>query len=500
MESPAQPDPQSSDALQKIKHVIVLMQENRSFDNLLGWLYDGQQPPRGQYFEGLSRSLWCPLDNIDADGVPFVEKVYVRKNGEPLPRSRNGNQAAMPNFALPAPDPGEGFRYTNHQLFQHYQVSNDYPPEPTNLGFVNDYRDALLYNTYSFGEAPTDPREIMICYTPEQTPVLSTLAKQFAVCDHWFASVPSQTLPNRHFVHAATSDGQVNNSHTPCQSRTIFNQIQEAIDHQGRSDLSWKIYCGSGKGKLFSLTRLVMTQLQDARFDLNFVPIEQFYADARAGTLPTYAFLEPQFHSPGGNDQHPPQDIRPGEKLMADIYNAVVNSPQWNESLLVFTYDEHGGCYDHVPPPNGAKPPDPNHPAGQDGFLFNRFGVRVPTVLVSPWIEAGTICRPSGYTPFDHTSVIATVRRVCGLSESLTERDKAAPDLGCSLTLTEARADKPVVTPLPVESAESNQPAHDLHYLISEILQGKLGSPPPEDKDLFDFIHNAYEAFMASRK
>jgi phospholipase C len=492
---PAPPPGAASQALQKIRHVVVLMLENRSFDNLLGWLYDGEPPPRSQPFEGLRDDLWCPLDNIDGDGLPFVEKVYVRKNGTPPPRQRRST-AAAPNFCLPAPDPGEGFASTNHQLFERYQVSNAYPPEPTNQGFVNDYRNAMLYGTYSFGEPPADPREIMICYTPDQVPVLSTLARQFAVCDHWFGSVPSQTLPNRHFVHAATSCGQVNNQPrgSRCGAPTIFNQIQEAIDQDGRSDLSWKIYCGTGQGKLFSLTRTVMTALADPRYDAHFVPIEQFYADAAAGQLPSYAFVEPQFHHPGANDQHPPQDIRPGEKLIADVYTAVLHSPQWTESMLIVTYDEHGGCYDHVPPPNHATPPDDT--PGEGGFPFNRFGVRVPTVVVSPWILPGTIARPAGRTPFDHTSIIATVRRCLGLPKPLTARDAAAPDLGCCLTLSEPRTDEPVVTPLPVPPAEPH--VNDLHQIVADILAHTTGRERPEDHDIFEFIHEAYDALFGT--
>jgi phospholipase C len=412
----------------------------------------------------------------------------VRKNGEP---GRHGKPGA-PNFCLPDPDPGEGFRSTNHQLFGSYQVSAEFPPEPTNQGFVNDYRDALLYNTYAYGEAPTDPREVMITYTPEQVPVLSTLARQFAVCDHWYASVPSQTLPNRHFVHAATSGGQVNNTpQAHCDARTVFNLLQDAID-QGRTELSWRVYAGTNRNEFFSLTRLVMTQLQDSRLDAGFVPIQQFYEDAAAGSLPSYAFLEPQFHIPGANDQHPPQDIRPGEQLIADIYNALATSPQWNETLLVITYDEHGGCYDHVAPPNGAAAPDPTRPPGQDDFRFNRFGVRVPTVVVSPWIEAGTVCRPTGRTPFDHTSVIATVRKCFGLSEALTERDRAAPDLGCCLTRSQPRSDRPEVVPLPLpESAEAAR-ENDLHRLVAAIIEKMSGESRPEEQDLFDYIHQQY--------
>jgi phospholipase C len=486
-----------SDNLQKIKHIVVLMLENRSFDHMLGWLYDGESPPRGQQFEGLRRDLWNPLQNVDADGVPFVEQVFVRKNGEGLGTARFAPRTVPVRYDLPNPDPGEGFRATNHQLFGSYDVALLYPVRPSNTGFVNDYHDANLFNTYCYGEACSDPRDIMICYTPEQVPVLSALAKQFAVCDHWHASVPSQTLANRHFVHAATSGGMVNNApHADCSAPTIFNVIQDAI-HAGRTDLSWTIYGGVSDGKFFSMTRLVMPKLQSPDLDANFVALDQFYIDAKSGALPSYAFLEPQFHTPGANDQHPPADIRAGEQLIADVYCALLASPQWNETLFVITYDEHGGCYDHVPPP-GATPPDASRPTGQDGFLFNRFGVRVPAVLVSPWIEAGAVCRPAGYAPFDHTSVIATITRRFGL-QNLTERDKAAPDLGCALTLSAPRTDQPQVQPLALPPALTEQ-VNDLHRLMAEILQHYTGLQQPTDDQIFDYIHSAYQTYMAGKR
>ncbi len=367
--------------------IVVLMMENRSFDNMLGWLYDEQDPPDGQSFEGLKRKLWNPLNNIDADGIPFIEQVYVRKNGQPPGYGSRAikERTYSENFCLPCPDPGEGFKDTNHQLFEYYEVGQLYPPEPTNCGFVNNYANAMLYGAYSFGDRPTDPRDIMACYTPEQTPVISTLARQFAVCDQWHCSVPSQTLPNRDFVHAATSTGYVNNKPDgDCDAKTVYQLIQEKIE-AGDSDLSWRIYSGEKDGKQFSLTRTIMTQLQNSDYDKNFQPMSEFYKAAKQGQLPSYCFLEPQFSGPLQNDQHPPQDIRPGEQLMADVYNAVVNSPNWEETLLVITYDEHGGCYDHVAPPNNAMPPNGySGKPGQDSFMFNRFGVRVPTVVKYP--------------------------------------------------------------------------------------------------------------------
>ncbi len=497
----------ADDPLSKIKHIVVVMLENRSFDNLLGWLYENEAPPRGQKFDGLRRDLWNPLDNIDANGIPFVEKVSIRKNGEPLPYGRNKEKMLKPDFTLPDPDPGEGYHSTNHQLFGTYDVALDYPPEPTNMGFVNDYRDANLYNTYSFGEPPTDPREVMITYAPEQAPVLNTLARQFAVCDHWYASVPSQTLPNRHFVNAATSEGAVNNKPNGiCGARTIYNHIQDAIDC-GRNDLSWAVYCGTSrdwktkKEMMFSLTRSVMSQLHDKKYDPNFQTQAQFFKAAKDGKLPSYSFVEPQIHSPGGNDQHPPQDIRPGEQFIADVYNAVVNSPQWHETLLVITYDEHGGLYDHVAPPNGAVNPCKDKTPGQFGFQFNRFGVRVPTVLISPWIEEGTVARAEGKTPFDHTSVLATIRECFDLDGPLTERDAHAPDVGCVLTLKKPRKDKPEVKPLPYREKKDDDPlVYDLHLLIGDIMAEHTGDKPIDEDDLFQFIHRAYAKMFDERK
>ena len=495
-----------------IKHVVVLMLENRSFDNLLGWLYADappfDRPPDGQHFEGLTPDLWNPLDNLDPDGIKFTEKVPVEKNG--APKSRFGKPVPNPvNFTLPNPDPGEGFRDTNHQLFQQYDVPLQYPPPPTNMGFVQNYQNAMLYGTYSFGDAPGDPRSIMKCYTPEQTPVLSALARGFAVCDHYHGSVPSQTIPNRDFIHAATSDGHVNNGPVvPCGARTIFNQIQDAID-AGRTDLSWGIFgnnlLSSGKdldGSFgtshdhFSLTRLIMTRLHDARFNANFGTIDDFAAKCSSGYLPSYTFLEPSYGGPGQNDQHPPSDIRPGEQLIADVYNMVKASPAFENILLVITYDEHGGCYDHVAPPGGARNPDVQNQPGQDGFLFNRFGVRVPCVVVNPRIRKGLIARPEGGTPFDHTSVIKTVQNCFKLEGNLTERDKAAPDFSCLLTLDAPRKDDiPTVAPLKWDVAAGQKSINDLHRVICTVLEDMSGSACPDSSDSSDFMEFIQQSY-----
>lgn len=505
------PNPQKLQDI--VQHVVVLMLENRSFDSLLGWLYADappyDRPPDGQQFEGLTRDLWNPLENIDADGIPFIEKVPIERNGEP--KTLHGKAVANPvRFTLPDPDPGEGFRDTNHQLFVKYNVPLQYPPPPTNMGFVQNYQNAMLYGTYSFGDEPGNPRSIMACYTPQQTPVLSALARGFAVCDRYHCSVPSQTIPNRDFVHAATSTGHVNNGpDVTCDARTIFNQIQEAID-AGRTDLSWGIFGnnllsarqdagGRFEGNHFSLTRLIMTRLHDARFDQNFGTLADFGERCRTGALPSYTFLEPSYGGSGQNDQHPPSDIRPGEQLIADVFNMVKASPAFEKTLLVITYDEHGGCYDHVPPPGGAKNPDLRNQPGQDGFLFNRFGVRVPCVLVNPYIRKGLIARPEGYTPFDHTSIIRTVQTCLKLEGSLTERDRAAPDFSCVLTLDAPRRDDiPTVAPLKWEVAAGENDINDLHRVMTQVAADLTGKPLPESADFLEFVQESYNQLFGS--
>jgi phospholipase C len=495
--------------LSKINHIVVLMLENRSFDSMLGWLYEDKSPAE---FEGLNRQLWNPLDNRDANGVPFIEKVPIRKNGEST--WLHGREIKHPeDFTLPNPDPGEGYRDTNHQLFEYYDAVQYYPPEPTNRGFVNNYRNANLYSNYSFGDKAVDPREIMATYTPEQLPVLSELARHYAVCDHWYCSVPSQTLCNRDFVHAASSSGSVNNSpNAICDAPTIYNRMQTLIDGD-RDDLSWRVYGNNPMKKeenrpgrednpdYFSLTRIIMSQLHDPALTPNFQTLDQFYRDCKKSCLPSYSFLEPNFGGPDQNDQHPPSDVRAGEKLIADVYKAVSSSKQWEQTLLIITYDEHGGCYDHVAPPS-ATPPDPAKPPGEMDFLFNRMGVRVPAVLVSPYIKKGTVCRAEGWVPFDHTSILATAFRAFDLGEPLTERDKAAPDLGVALSLAKPRKDKARLKPR--KYSKQQLPPHALHDALEEVVSQMTGKRRREGEDLLRYLtknhHGIYKKRGAKNK
>jgi phospholipase C len=377
-------------ALDKIDHIVVLMLENRSFDSMLGALL-----PKSETFDGLAGTETNP----GPDGTPI--QVW----------SNTGTDD--PTMRIPDPDPGELWTDINTQLFGTPAVVTP-APAPAMQGFVKNY---LAQKNGPIG------KNIMHYFTPKQVPVISTLAQKFAVCDRWFASAPCQTWPNRWFVHSATADGHENNNpvHLP-DVETIYNRFEQA-------DMKdWKIYFHD-LAQAHTLLKLFL--LSD-----HFHFYREFQADCQNGELPSYSFIEPQYYPDLGhpeNDQHPPSVVTLGEQLIADVYNCIRSSKLWPKTMLIITYDEHGGCYDHVPPP-AATPPEPPKP-GQ-AFNFDRYGVRVPAVIVSPYVSPGTILRPPGAVPFDHTSIIATLRkRFPALGGPLTERDKVAPDLGDALTL-----------------------------------------------------------------
>jgi phospholipase C len=278
------------------------------------------------------------------------------------------------------------------------------------------------------------------------------------------------TMPNRAFACAATSLGRLDDHQKFYPTPSIFGSLST---HQ----IPWKIYGYSTS----PLARLDFPDTKNAPV-AHYGLFTDFQADAAADRLPAFAFLEPSW-GPDGNSQHPNYDVARGEQLLLDTYRALRTGPGWEHTLLIITYDEHGGCYDHVHPPTGATPPDAS--PGQFGFDFTRYGLRVPTVLVSPLIPAGTVFRapPTG-PPLDHTSIPATLHHRWSLP-ALTARDAAAPDIGAVLSLTTPRTDDPLAdviapttTPLPETLTE--QPSHlqQVHAALAADL------PIPDHPDL----------------
>jgi phospholipase C len=425
--------------LVSIQHVVVLMLENRSFDHMLGYLYaaQGNGSPAGQPYEGLTGTE----SNPDASGAPVpVFKI----------------EPSTPNaYHMPGADPGEGYMATNDQLFG----SDTVPPGgtvPGMAGFVQNFGYTLGWQSREGGWSivpGTTASDIMGCFTPDALPVLSSLARGYAVCDHWFAAAPTETLPNRAFACAGTSQGHMDDKTHTFTSPSIFGLLEA-------HGLSWGIYGYDAP----PLTKDTFTDISGAAAS-HFGVFTDFTAAAAAGTLPAFTFLEPSWGATG-NSQHPNYDVALGEQLIHDVYEALRDGPGWPQTLLVLTYDEHGGCYDHVPPPGGAVPPDQD--AGEFGFDFTRFGVRVPTVLVSPLIAAGTVFRaPAGGPPLDHTSILKTVQQRWGLP-ALTRRDAAAPGFGDVLTLGTPRTDD-VLAGVSVPAAAEPGPSAGLPSHLQEI-------------------------------
>ena len=441
----------ATNGLASIEHVVVLMLENRSFDHMLGFLYTstGNVSPAGQPYEGLTGNESNPGSN--GAQVPVTQITPTTPNA----------------YFMPGADPGEGYKATNDQLWGSDNGPASSGQAATCQGFVTDYAYTLGWETTEKwtivpGTVDTD---IMGCFTPAALPVLSALARGYAVCDNWFSSVPTETLPNRAFTCAATSQGHMDDKTTTFTAPSIFSSLDAA-------GLGWAVY-GYDAAPLTKDTFTDITNAAATHFGL----FTDFTAAAAAGTLPAFTFLEPSWTSTG-NSQHPNYDVALGEQLIHDVYEALRAGPGWPQTLFVLTYDEHGGCYDHVPPPWGATPPDST--AGEYGFGFDRFGVRVPTVLISPLIPAGTVYRvPAGSTPLDHTSILKTVQQRWNLS-SLTARDAAAPGFGDVLTLTAPRTDDVLAGVTVPVSGSAGPSAGQLSHLeaIREDLAARF-SPDP---------------------
>jgi len=331
--------------------------------------------------------------------------------------------------------------------------------------------------------------------TSTQLPVIYTLATVFALCDHWFSSMPGPTWPNRFFVHGASSAGL---DHSPTQEEMATWIIPGlGLNYPNGSfyarlsaaGLAWRIYNddtnaysddpdnGSPLGAVPQVLAVNGVTWNDV------YSLTQFAADLQSPYTNQYTFIEPNYGDitstyEGGSSQHPMDDVYGGEGLIKAVYEAIRNSPVWDTSLLIITYDEHGGFYDSVAP-GQVTPPDDGSPDtyNEFGFPFNQLGVRVPAVVVSPWIPAQV-----STTTYDHSSALATVERLFGL-DALTKRDENAADLRTLLSEAQPRTDTPTVLPDPA----SPRPRTAVE---PETLRARLNEPVPESGNLAGFLVN----------
>ncbi|HVG08639.1 MAG TPA: alkaline phosphatase family protein [Thermoanaerobaculia bacterium] len=431
----------------QITTIVMLMLENRSLDTVLGWLYQGGKPA----------FVFPPNSSPTFDGIqPGMSNSWQTTAYSPQSGTDNYSQPCRtPQF-----DPYEPMPDVLKQL---YADANGNLPDssyiwgltPPMTGFAWDY-----YAPYV-----DQPGQVMGAYSASDLPVFYGLAQSFAVSDRWFSSVPTQTYPNRAFSLCGTSLGcEVNSEvdgNTFANTQTVFNAL-------GKAGKTWGLYwqterpaaSGVPVGTDMPYTQYYFSML-DAAQNGAVYPIGDFKTALENGTLPNFCYLEPYWGGGvgdrlnnddwigiQGNDYHPPAWVGPAEADLNELYNALINSPQWPNMLFIITFDEHGGTWDHVPPTTTV-PPDGN--VGASGFQFNRLGVRVPTLLVSPYIQSGTVFRsPDPQSDFDHTSFIATFLKWAGI-------DPASPGLGLGARVavaptfegvlsTTPRTDKPAFT------------------------------------------------------
>jgi len=401
----------------KIKNVVVLVLENRSFDTFAGGLTYNNK------IDGLAHRKYCNPVNVT----------------DPT----NNTQICAANTALNvAPDdPNHSMSGGNMQVYGTFHPDNTTPALMD--GFVTEQRIAHK------NEDLKATAEVINYYTPEHIPVFNSMAENFVLFDRWFAAVPGPTNPNRAYLTSGTSAGHGKNDasfnvHAQTQ-RSIFQQLSE-------NNITWTNYYNSS----FAPDAMFYNWTVTSGNTVNVKKLNNaFWTDAANGTLPQFTYINPECCS--FDSFHPPSSMYNGEKFVKRIYEALRNGPQWKDTLFIMTFDEHGGFADHVVPPT-------NVPAGDsltytekaiDGksntFDFTSLGIRVPTVLMSDWLPKGAIethGRNNGRV-YTHTSILGFVAKLWNL-DNLTPRTAWSSTFE-DLILDEPRKDTPATLPEPVD-------------------------------------------------
>jgi phospholipase C len=466
-----------------ITNVVMLMLENRGFDHLMGMLYTNDPAhvyPAGSTVPPGHSTIQNPI-NFDglfnnpgfSNSIPGGSTVTI--------------SAVAGTLDIPNPDPGEGWVNTNVQVFN----TTAYPPPgAANMqGFLADY-----VGQGTSDEPTPDPDQIMQYYTSSDLPVISTLATSYAVSDAWHASVPSQTTPNRAFSLSGTSEGYVDNSKDG-KDIDIFNVLTDMVTYGSNTifnvlsncglENKWAIYY---QDDLFSdcFTTYLFSQVSKYEGTGHVKPLSSgdsststFLTDIANNTLPAFSYLEPAWyltqHGVNGNDYHPPANLCDGEQDLAMIYKALTGYVNWDTTLFIVTFDEHGGTFDHVVPPATIAP---DGLKDWSDFGFNRLGIRIPTLLISPMIEGGTVFRSPTEAPFDHTSFLKTILGWQNIDVSggvLGARAAQAPNFSGVLSSTAVNKNPVSLTPPQCPSGNLyGQPLNDLQKLILPFLAQNL--------------------------
>lgn len=465
-----------------INNIFVLMLENHSFDHLLG-------------FSGIP----------DLNGLTGTESNLYNDNG-----SVTTYTVKQPAVDPMTTDPNHEFQDTFQQLCGQFAPTfpknGPYPPTGdfiNNSGFAANY--ATVDDEHTGLPGLPDIGDVLACCTPDQIPAMYQLATEFAVCDNWFSSMPGPTWPNRLFAMGASSSGL---DDSPSQSQIIewetvsgFKYVNGSLFQLiSKMGLNYRLY-NDGSDEFAANPAPfydgggfpIVAALQGVTMYIDTNDFSNFANDLQGAYPYQFTFIEPNYGDAsgntysGGSSQHPMDSLAAGEMMIAATYNAIRNSPLWNTSLLIITYDEHGGFYDHVPPGPAPEPGDGN-PYGLNtcGFQFDNYGVRVPAVVVSPLIAKGTV----NHDLFDHTSIAKTVESLYGLGP-LTDRDTAANPLTVLLTLGTPRTDCPTqISGTPPASFAVSPPVPP----VSEADDMADPTPLPEKGNVIGHLHVAMKA------
>jgi phospholipase C len=454
-------------ALDRVEHIVVLMMENRSFDHMLGYLrLSGRRPE----LEGLK---------------PEMENTYHDKGGKfPMYDGQSFPVHELPDTKMKkSQDPPHGGSEVDGQLDG---------ADGENKGFVQVYMDKRG------GPAEVHPNDVMGYHTEHHLPVYDHLSEKFLVCDHWFSSVPGATFPNRLYSVAGHADGKRDNISPP------IYKLHSFVRHLDAAKVSWGWFSHDAAPILWAIDNEYpfdhLFNEHVAWFDGHWRPphlTHTFIQRAAAGKLPSVSWIDPSFAdfrhgvfrllAPPSNDDHPPSDVLAGQNLVLKVYDALASSPAWKKTLLLITYDEHGGFFDHVPPPKN--PPD------DDPTTFSRYGARVPAIVVSPFVGQ----RSFSHELFDHASIIKTILlRFCRDATTIPNMGKrvsAAQNLGVLLGQPEPRS---------AETAEIYRPLADkiaagrTEVVHDQLVFGatKRASTPTSPTDWQEDFLKIREGFM----
>lgn len=413
-----------------IKHIVLLMQENRAFDHLCGY-FPG--------VDGLTGKESNPYNSSD----PASPRVFV-----------NNTSPYIGSF-----DPNHGTGATTEKIFGKAGAATQ--KTATMEGFFE----------FEHQRHATTAAEVMNMFTPDRVPITKALSDEFVLFDRFFASHPGPTWPNRLFQLMGTTGGctetsQVHKGLDPLYpGKTIFDSVEEV-------GLDWGMYYADVPLELAMIQKIAANPGKVHGW-------ERFHEDIAKGALPAFSWVNPRWFvnvtsGEGANDDHPDHDVRLGQSLIKEVYEALRASPTWNETLFIVTYDEHGGFYDHVPTPLGVPEPD-DIPAQEGDFKWNRLGIRIPVLAVSPWLPKGHIegqaQGPEANSEYDATSILSTTKDLFDLKSFLTKRDAWAGSFS-HLFQEELRTDCPMTLPEAPETEanhaekEALHPINDLQWQI----------------------------------